>query len=146
MIVKSADHLLTLSKQMLMAAGANERNATRAAEALISSSLCGVDTHGIQHLPSNVAWLRSGEIVGTARPEVTKESPSSALVKGNWTFGHVTAKVVMDVAIAKAEQQGIAIVGAGNGRGTPKRESATTMSPAAAAEQTAVTPYMSGLL
>src|SRR5207248_11372592 len=79
---------------------------------LLSSSLCGVDTHGIQHLPSNVAWLRSGEIVGTAWPEVTKESPSSALVKGNWTFGHVTAKVVMDVAIAKAEQQGIAIVGA----------------------------------
>jgi len=59
---------------------------------------------------SYVAGIRGGVIVPTARPEVIQETPTSALVKGNWTFGHVAAEFAMERAIQKAAQTGIAVV------------------------------------
>ena len=49
-------------------------------------------------------------LVPTAWPEVLTETPTTALVSGNWTFGHVAAKYAMEVAIAKARDQNVATV------------------------------------
>ena len=46
----------------------------------------------------------------TAWPEVVSETPTTALVTGNWTFGQVVAKYAMDVAIRKASEQNVAVV------------------------------------
>ncbi|MEP7358875.1 MAG: Ldh family oxidoreductase, partial [Anaerolineales bacterium] len=54
--------------------------------------------------------IRAGVIAPAAWPEVVSETPTSALVKGNWTFGHVTAEFAMERAIEKAAQAGIAVV------------------------------------
>ena len=110
MVIKTAAELDELTRKALMAAGADERNANRVAEALISSSLCGVDTHGIHHLPGYVRYVKSGEIAPTAWPEILQEDATSARIGGNWTFGHVTAKYAMDVAIEKAKSHNISIV------------------------------------
>ena len=55
--------------------------------------------------------MQDGEIEPTAWPEVLSETPATALVSGNWGFGHVTAKYAMELAIEKGREQGIAIVG-----------------------------------
>ncbi len=110
MVIKTATELDELIRDVLVAAGADARNANRVAEALVSSSLRGVDTHGILHLPTYVERIQSGEIVPTAWPEILQEAPTSALIAGNWTFGHVTAKYAMDVAIEKAESHNLAVV------------------------------------
>ena len=110
MIVKTADELTNTVSKITMAAGADERNANRLAEALVSANLSGVDTHGIWHLPRYVKLMKSGEIIPTAWPEIVKETTSSALVKGNFTFGHVTAKFAMEVAINKAKKNSMCIV------------------------------------
>ncbi|MCC7447901.1 MAG: Ldh family oxidoreductase [Anaerolineae bacterium] len=112
MVVKSPDELHQFVKAITLAAGANEHNADRLAEALVSSNLCGVDTHGVRHLPGYVRGIQAGEIKPTASPEILSEHASSAVIKGNWTFGHVTAKYAIDVAIEKAQKNGIAIVSA----------------------------------
>jgi len=112
MIRKSASELRQFTQTLLLAAGADERNAERVAEALIASNLCGVDTHGVWHLAGYVANIRAGEIVPTAWPQTLRETPVSALLSGNWTFGHVTAKCVMDTAIAKAKEAHMATVAA----------------------------------
>jgi LDH2 family malate/lactate/ureidoglycolate dehydrogenase len=111
MITISATVLHRFAKQILMAAGTGEPHAERVAAALVSSNLAGVDTHGIWHLPQHVQSLRNGEIDPSTEPEIAQETPASALVKGNWCFGHVTAKYGMEVAIAKAKEQGVAVVG-----------------------------------
>lgn len=111
-VVMPADVLHDRVRRILLAAGADQRNAERVAEALVSADVCGVGTHGVWHLDRYVAAAQSGEIVATAWPEVLFETPTTALVSGNWTFGHVTAKYAMDVAIAKAEKQSVAVVGA----------------------------------
>ena len=54
MPTKTAEELSVLTRALLMAAGADERNANRMAEALVASNLCGVETHGVVHLPRYV--------------------------------------------------------------------------------------------
>lgn len=112
MVVKTADELHQFVKEIAVAAGADERNADRLAEALVSSNLCGVDTHGVRHLPGYVQGIQKGEIKPTLWPEILTENAHSAVIKGNWTFGHVSAKYAIDVAIEKAQKNDIAIVAA----------------------------------
>ena len=111
MPTKTAEELSVLTRTLLLAAGADERNASRMAEALVASNLCGVETHGVVHLPRYVEAINAGWIVPTARPAILRETPTSALVTGNWTFGHVAAKFAMEVAIEKARTQNVAVVG-----------------------------------
>ena len=110
-VVKTAPELHGMVQRVLKAAGADARNAERVAEALVSANLCGVDTHGIWHLSGYVERIGIGGINPTAWPEILAETPSSALVSGNWTFGHVTAKYATEIAIAKARQQNVSVVG-----------------------------------
>ncbi len=111
MPTKTAEELSALTRVLLLAAGADERNADRMAEALVASNLCGVETHGVVHLPRYVEAINAGWLVPTARPAILHETPTSALVTGNWTFGHVAAKYAMEVAIEKARTQNVAVVG-----------------------------------
>lgn len=111
MIIKAAKELHGIVVKILLAAGADERNAEVVAEHLVSASLSGVDSHGALHLPGYVAGIEAGEIVPTAWPEVLSETPTSALITGNWTFGQVAAKYAMEIALGKAEKQNIAAVG-----------------------------------
>ncbi len=111
MVKKTADELQTLVKEILLAAGADERNAEVVAEHLVSANLSGVDTHGLWPLPGYVKDIKSGLIVPTSWPNIMKETTTSALVTGNWTFGQVTAKYGMEVAIEKAREHSVAVVG-----------------------------------
>ncbi|MCL5985102.1 MAG: Ldh family oxidoreductase [Actinobacteria bacterium] len=111
MVVKTADELSRIIKTIILAVGADERNANRLAEALVSADLSGVDTHGICKLPGYVDLIEAGALIPTAWPEIIHETPNSALIKGNWTFGHTTAKYAMEIAIRKAEKSNISIVG-----------------------------------
>jgi uncharacterized oxidoreductase len=112
MVTKTADALFDLIRRILLAAGANEKNADRVAEALVSAHLAGVDTHGLWNLPRYVEDIKADQLVPDASPAILKETPTSALVTGNWTFGHVVAKFAMEAAIRKASHQDMAVVGA----------------------------------
>lgn len=111
MPVKTSDELHNVVKQILVAVGADSENADRVAEGLVSANLSGVDPHGVYHLPGYVKDIREGSLVPDAKSEILNETPTTALVSGNWSFGFVTAKFALDLAIKKAEQYGISIVG-----------------------------------
>ena len=111
MTIKRDDELRDIVLRILLAAGADERNAKVVAEHLVLANLSGVDTHGIWHVPGYVDAIRNGFIVPTAWPEVIKQTANSALVSGNWTFGQVTARHAMELAIEKAKAAEMAVVG-----------------------------------
>ena len=111
MITKTVDELHTLVKRVLLAAGADEGNAEETAHHLALSNLSGVDTHGIWHIPIYVAAIQANELLPAAKPAILQETATSALVTGNWTFGHVTAKYAMELAIGKARAENAAVVG-----------------------------------
>ena len=110
-MTKSADELEELVTRMLVAAEADETNARVVAEHLVSANLSGVDTHGVWQLPGYIAAIQAGELAAAARAEVVRETATSALVTGNWTFGQVSAKFAMQKAIAKAAEHNLALVG-----------------------------------
>ena len=110
MIYKKAKEVEDIIKNILMAAGADDRNSERVAEALVSSNLAGIDTHGLWPLPLYIDLIKSGQIIPNAWPEVIAEDKNYALVKGNFTFGHVTAKFSIELAIEKAKCNNICIV------------------------------------
>lgn len=110
MVIKRAEDLRALVYRILFAAGASERNANGVADHLVAANLAGVDTHGIHHLSTYVKMINDGVLVPTADPQVVQEGPASALLRGNWGFGHVTARDAMTIAIEKAEQYGVAVV------------------------------------
>ena len=96
---------------VLLAAGADEGNAEVVARHLVRSNLSGVDTHGIWTIPIYVAGMLASELLPAGKPGILQETPTSALVTGNWTFGHVAAKYAMELAISKARAQNMAVVG-----------------------------------
>ena len=55
--------------------------------------------------------MKAKQILATEKPVTLYETPNSALVKGNWTFGMVTARHAMNLAIKKAKNSNISIVG-----------------------------------
>ncbi len=110
MPVKSAGELRAVAERVLRNAGADEAAAARVAQGLISSNLAGHDSHGAQLLLAYANAIREGQVVPTARPELARETRNTALVKGNWGFGHVSAKYALDIAVEKALKERLAWV------------------------------------
>lgn len=99
--------------------GVPDADARIAAETLVAADLRGVDTHGVIRFNPHawyVKWLSDGSM--TARPNirVISETPSTALMDGDRGMGMVVGHRAMELAIAKAKQSGIAVVGVRNSR------------------------------
>jgi len=94
--------------------GASREEAERVATHLVTNNLLGHDSHGVIHLPGYVKQVRAGEIVPGAKLETVQETPSTAVLNGNWGFGQLIAKKAMDIAIEKAAKTSISCVGVRN--------------------------------
>jgi LDH2 family malate/lactate/ureidoglycolate dehydrogenase len=99
-----------LATRIFVAAGAPEDVASETAKHLVKANLSGHDSHGVIRIPAYLNQIDSGRLVPDARPEVVQEWPGTAVVDGKRTFGQVAAAFAMDVAIGKAETNGIGAV------------------------------------
>ena len=109
MISKTEGELYALVRRVLLAAGADQDNAASVAAHLVRANLSGVDSHGVWHLRGYVEEIQAGAILPAEHPEILQETPGSALISGNWSFGHPVGTYAMELAIAKAAEQGMAI-------------------------------------
>jgi LDH2 family malate/lactate/ureidoglycolate dehydrogenase len=107
----SADELRETATAIFRAAGADPEPTEILVNHLIDANLAGHDSHGVLRIPYYVQAIKNGRIQPNARPEVIRETPVAALVDGKWTFGQVSARHGIDVAIAKAKTNGVAVVG-----------------------------------
>ncbi len=112
MVIKSASEVMETAKRLIVAAGTPPPQAEIVAQYLVSANLSGHDSHGIQQLPAYLRLAQSGCIVAKATPSIVKESDTSALVRGNWAWGSLTAQFMTDLAISKAAGKGIATASA----------------------------------
>jgi len=110
MITVTSESLHETVKRTLMAVGADESNAEDVAEHLVLANLSGVDSHGVWHLLGYVKAIQAEEILPDRHPEILRETASTALVTGHWTFGQPATKFATQQAIEKARSQGIAMV------------------------------------
>lgn len=90
--------------------GAPETTARRVADSLVQANLCGHDSHGVMRVPRYLDFIRRGQIVPSARPEVRSQRGSMAQVDGGHAFGQVGADFACRVAAELADLQGVASV------------------------------------
>jgi len=110
-LVFSSAQLVNLSTNLLMAAGATREEAEIVSRYLVNANLAGVDSHGILRLTEYVDGIRRGFIKPGGKFAVLNETNSTALVDGHWGFGQVICRRAMQLAIRKAERNGVSAVG-----------------------------------
>jgi uncharacterized oxidoreductase len=80
------------------------------ARMLVRANLRGHDSHGVIRVPQYCAALASGTLNPTPSITTVLDTPVIAVLDGDRGFGQVVARRGMEVAIAKAEAQGLAAV------------------------------------
>ena len=83
-------------------------------DSLVFANLRGVDSHGIMRLPSYFKRLKEGGCTINPKINILKEEPSIVLIDGDSGLGQVVGMHAVKLAIDKAKNQGISIVGANN--------------------------------
>ncbi|RMF87869.1 MAG: Ldh family oxidoreductase, partial [Nitrospinota bacterium] len=114
MPVFTATELQQIGFHVFRALGASEEEARIVSDHLVMGNLTGHDSHGVMLILNYVETIRKGELKPGAPIEVVRETPSTALINGNWGFGQVVAEEAMRLAIAKARSQAISAVGIQN--------------------------------
>lgn len=90
--------------------GLSAEDAASVADCLVAADLRGVDTHGINRLPSYMTRAREGLTDTKAQPVVTELTPVVAQVDGKNAFGAIPSKLGMAKAIEMASTFGIGMV------------------------------------
>jgi LDH2 family malate/lactate/ureidoglycolate dehydrogenase len=90
--------------------GMAPEDAATVADCLVAADLRGVDTHGINRLPSYMTRARKGLTDPRAQPVMTEITPVVAQVDGKNAFGAVPSKMGMAKAIEMASAFGIGMV------------------------------------
>ncbi len=81
------------------------------ADVTLDADLKGFSSHGIGRFPQYVKGLKYGTIKPQGEIEIENETISTALLNGNHRFGHVVTYHGMELAMEKARETGVGIVG-----------------------------------
>jgi LDH2 family malate/lactate/ureidoglycolate dehydrogenase len=103
----SAANAQTFVSSVLTGNGVSPENAAIVAQYLIAADLRGVDTHGMNRIPSYMERIRQGVLNAAATPTLTQVTPVVAQVDGNNGFGFLAADVGMSACIEAAKVYGI---------------------------------------
>ncbi|ETN39160.1 uncharacterized protein HMPREF1541_05383 [Cyphellophora europaea CBS 101466] len=106
----TADNARTLVQSILIGNGVPPANATIIAKCLIAADLRGIDTHGMNRIPSYMTRIRNGVLSPTAEPTYSEVTPVAGQVDGHNAFGFLNAHLGMTRAIAMAHTYGIGMV------------------------------------
>ena len=107
--VRAAD-AKSFVEAILVANDTPPENAPIIANGLVGADLRGVDSHGINRIPSYMERIRQGVLDAKATPVTTQITPVVAQVDGRNGFGFVAAHAGMARAIAIAQEFGIGLV------------------------------------
>jgi len=106
--------LTQICLKMLQSVGVSNAEAEIVTKSMIDANLVGHDSHGIIHLPKYIQGIIDSSIRLDAKVETERESPSIAVLNGNWGLGPVIATRAMELAVQKAGQTDISSVAVRN--------------------------------
>lgn len=106
----TASDARTFAERVLVGNGVPQENASIVAKCLVAADLRGIDTHGINRLPSYMARIRQGVLNPTASPSIKSITPVVAQVDGHNAFGFLAASLGISHACTVAQAYGIGMV------------------------------------
>jgi hydroxycarboxylate dehydrogenase B len=96
------------------AAGCEKPEGERIAHHLLSANLTGHDSHGVIRTPRYILWLREGKVRAGQTLTVVHETPTQAVLDGNYGFGQTIGPLAVDFGIVKARAAGMSAIGLRN--------------------------------
>lgn len=104
----TADQLQTYAEQLFVTAGATPENALIVARSLIDANLRGHDSHGAMRIPFYIAKMQEGAVNPHGTLQILQETAAILVGDGEWGFGQVVSRDLMQRLIGKAAVLGIA--------------------------------------
>ena len=110
MIVVPVPRLHELLTDAFRRYGASPDEAEEVVGQLMEASLTGHDSHGALRAPWYMDKIDAKELIPNTKAEVIKETSTTAVIDGGWGFGQPTSRTAMKLAVAKAQEHGMACV------------------------------------
>ena len=108
MPVLQETQLLEFGVSLLAAGGANETEAAVVGRSLGQANLRGHDSHGVMRIPFYIKQVQDGKLNAGSTLQVAHETSGTLVGDGNWGFGQVLSRDLMERLIDKAGEAGIA--------------------------------------
>ena len=106
------DALDVFARETLRELGLPSDSAAAVSTSLVEADIRGHQSHGVRLLPNKYAdEIATGRIDPAAQPSVESGGEGYAVVDGNWSFGHLVGRKAVDVAVERAQENGISTVG-----------------------------------
>ncbi|MBF0234920.1 MAG: Ldh family oxidoreductase [Desulfamplus sp.] len=99
---------------ILMDITVSELAAVHVAESLVTTSLRGVDSHGVNLFPHYVRAVKAGRINAWPKMSFKQTGHSTSKLDADHAFGHYAGSVAMGEAIKLAKQSGVGAVSVSN--------------------------------
>ena len=99
--------------QLLTKKGMRETDARYVADVAVTSQALGISTHGVVYFAFFDAVTKT-TLKPAAQPKVVKDKGATALIDGNAGAGQLSMKLATEIAIEKAKELGVAMVGVRN--------------------------------
>ena len=111
MSLASAQGLQEFTRSAFAKVGVNEAHAEIVAHHLVQANLRGVDSHGVARIPYYIKGIRLGEVNTSPKIRTVVDKKATALVDGDFALGQVVGRYATELAIKKAAEFGIGVVG-----------------------------------
>ena len=100
--------------RLFEAAGLSAEDAGIVSDALVTTDLRGIDSHGVAHIPRYIRGLQNGSLNGRPNIRILRETPSTAMLDADRGLGFIVGYRAMQIAIQKARMVGSGWVAAHN--------------------------------
>jgi uncharacterized oxidoreductase len=107
----NGDQLLDFTGRLLRAGGVPDADAELVARLLVKADLRGYPGHGVTRVAPYLDWIKDGTIKLGQRPEIIRQGKTTAVIEAHHYFGQVAAHEAMQLAVGKAREHGVGIVG-----------------------------------
>jgi len=107
----SAHRLGVWAQTCLQAVQVSAEDAVLVADALVQTSLWGIDSHGIARLTHYLARIQAGSIEPQPLLAITETGPCTAQLNAGHALGIIACRRAMQVAIEMAQRNGLGLVG-----------------------------------
>jgi len=105
-----AAELERLTSEIFAARGVPQADAAWIATLLVRANLRGHDSHGVIRVPQYCGALASGHLNATPKIALVVDTPSVAVLDGDFGFGQVVARRGTELAIERGRAHGLAAV------------------------------------
>jgi ureidoglycolate dehydrogenase (NAD+) len=106
-----SEAILTWGKQLFQKVGLPEADASAIVEALVTTSLWGIDSHGIARIPHYMSRYETGSIKTHPAITFTQTAAATGRVDGDHGHGILIMRSATRHAIQLAENAGVGVVG-----------------------------------